>query len=243
MNDTDVSLVFAFPNFLYSSRPIYVIPSFSLHLWDGPNGVIGADLPPNAYSAFLDFGWDSDPNQMFSTEFGVRVGAFTDFNTYNSKSTRVLGKALASFRLSPTSTVKGGVYYLDRNGTKLVPAFGFLCRPNPFTRFDLFFPQPKFSRYCRTVGTRDVWWYLSGDYGGGSWTIERTDKTSDSIDINDYRAVLGVEWGTSDQLQLGRRTAFAEIGYVFGREVEYRYNPQDNYDPDDGIMVRLGIGY
>ena len=145
--------------------------------------------------------------------------------------------------MTPTSTLKGGVYYLDRNSIKLVPAGGVLCQPNPFTRYDIFFPQPKFARYCRTLGTRDLWWYLAGDFGGGTWTIKRTDGMEDSVDINDYRAIIGLEWGTSDAIRVGRRTGFAEFGYVFNREVEYRYNPQDNLTPNDGFMVRAGIGY
>ncbi len=242
-NDTDVSVIFAFPNFLYSTQPLYIVPSFSLHLWDGPDGSIGADLPANAYSGFLDIGWQSDANQMFGTEFGVRVGAFTDFDTFNNDSIRVLGKGLASFRMTPTSTLKAGVYYVDRNSIKLIPAGGILWQPNPYTRFDLFFPQPKLACYWRTIGTRDVWWYLTGDYGGGSWTIQRTDRTSDSIDINEIRAVFGMEWGMTDAIRSGRRNAFFEIGYVFDREVEYRFNPQDNFKPDDGVMFRAGIGY
>ena len=248
INDTDVSAILAFPNFLYSSQPLYVVPSFSLHLWDGPDfpGPVGtgnADLPGSAYSGFIDFGWNSDPNQIFSTEFGVRVGAFTDFKTFNSDSLRVLGKALASFRLTPTSTLKAGVYYLDRNKVKLLPAGGLLYQPNPYTRMDIFFPEPKLARYWRTVGTRDVWWYLAGDYGGGSWTIERKNGASDSIDLNDLRVMFGLEWGASDLIRAGRRSGFFEVGYVFEREVEYRHNPIDNLKPDDGVLFRLGIGY
>ena len=246
-NDTDASVVFAFPNFMYGNQPLYVVPSFSLHQWEGPistpNSALTGDLPANAYSGFLDVGWQSDPNQMFGTELGVRVGAFTDFNTWNSDSFRVLGKALAHFRLSPASTLKFGAYYLDRNKVKLLPAGGILWQPNPYTRFDIFFPQPKIARYWRTVGTRDIWWYLAGDYGGGSWTVRRRDRTEDSVDINELRAMFGLEWGSTDFIRAGRRSAFMEIGYAFDREVEYRARPLDNFKPDDGIVFRLGIGY
>ena len=243
-NDTDASLIFAFPNFLYSTQPLYVVPSFSLHLWDGPQSSTGADLPSSAYSGFIDVGWNSDPNQIFSTELGVRVGAFTDFDTFNSDSIRVLGKALANFRLTPNSTLKGGVYYLDRNSVKLVPAGGLLYQPNPYTRLDIFFPQPKLAQYWRTIGTRDVWWYIAGDYGGGSWTIRRDGgKGEDSVDINELRALAGFEWGQSDKIRAGRRTGFFEVGYAFERELEYRRNPADDIDLDDGIIFRLGIGY
>ncbi len=241
-NETDLSVAFAFPRFMYSTQPLYVIPSFSLYLWDGPgNGV--ADLPSKAYSAFLDVGWYSDPNQMFSTEFGVRVGAFTDFDTFNSDSIRILGKAIGSFRWTPATTFKLGVIYLDRNSTKLVPAVGLVCQPNPYKRYDLFFPQPKLSHYWRTVGTNDFWWYVAGDYGGGSWTVQRTSGAEDSVDINEFRVLLGMEWGQNDFIRSGRRTGFFEVGYAFEREILYRYNPADDIDPSSGFLVRAGIGY
>lgn len=247
INDFDSSLVFAFPNFGYMQQPLYVVPSFSLHLWDGPDGVTGADLPPNAYSAFIDTGWQSDPNKMFSTEFGVRFGAFTDFDTWTSKSFRVKGKALASFRLSPFSTLKGGVYYMDRRKIKLLPAFGFLCQPNPFTRYDIFFPEPKIARYCSTVGTQDVWWYMGAEYGGGTWTVTRTtgDRLGDQerVDINDIRVTTGFEWGESVAIRAGRRTAFTEIGYVFNRELRYYQNTDDDIDPGSAFLFRAGFRY
>ena len=249
-NDTDVSLPFAWPNFLGSTRPIFIVPSFSVHLWDGPSSITGADLPGSAYSAFLDFGWQTDPNQMFGLELGTRVGSFAEFGVWNSKSFRIMGKGLVSFRLTPYSTIKGGVYYLDRNRYKLLPAGGLLWQPNPYTRFDIFFPQPKIARYWRTVGTRDVWGYLSGDIGGGNWAIKRAStRQTDSVDINDIRVMAGLEWGLTDLIRVGRRTGFIEIGYVFDRELRYDKTFVDSsrgrrrLSLDDGILFRAGIGY
>ena len=53
---------------------------------------------------------------------------------------------------------------------------------------------------------------------------------------------MGFEWGPTKALQAGRRTAFAEIAWVFNREVRYRRYPQD-FDVDDGFMFRVGVGY
>jgi hypothetical protein len=248
INNFDTSLVFAFPNFLYSAQPIYVVPSFSLHLWDGPDGSTGADLPSKAYSAFIDTGWQSDPNKILGTELGVRFGAFTDFDTWNSKSFRVRGKALGHFRLTPFSTLKGGVYYVDRKRVKLLPAFGFLCQPNPYSRYDIFFPEPKIAKYCRTVGTQDVWWYVNGNFGDGSWTITRVNDsasngTEERADINDIRVATGFEWGDSNSIRAGRRTAFVEIGYVFSREVQYRINVADDINLGSSFLFSAGFGY
>ena len=245
-NDTDVSVAFAFPNFLYSTQPLYIVPSFGLHLWDGPKSegsTATADLPSSVYDGFLDFGWQSDPNQILGAELGVRVGAFTDFDLFNSESIRVRGKGLGSFRLTPASTLKAGVYYLDRDDVKLLPAGGLLWQPNPFTRFDIFFPEPKLARYWTTIGRSDVWWYAAGDYGGGAWTIRRADGTDDSVDMSDLRVMLGLEWGQSEAIRAGRRTAFMELGFVFDRDVQYRRNPADNFRANNALMFRAGFGY
>jgi hypothetical protein len=244
INDSDVSLAFVIPNFLYSTQPLYLLPSFSLHQWDGPHPSSTADLPALAYSAFLDSGWQADPARILGAELGLRVGMFSDFDTATSDSLRVMGRAIGRLRLTPRTTLKAGVMYLDRNKVKLLPAGGLLWQPNPDTRFDLFFPEPKLAHYLSTVGTMDTWWYVGGYYGGGAWTITRADKTrSDSIDINDLRLVLGLEWGRNEQMRDGRRFGFLEIGYVFDRELLYRASPSDNLSLQDTVMIRAGIGY
>jgi len=243
MNDTDASLAFAFPNFLYSGQPVYVLPSFGLHLLDGPDGSTGADLPPQLYDAFLDTGWQSDPTQLVGADLGLRVGVFSDFETANSDSLRIMGKGLVTFRLTPYSTVRGGVYYLDRNHIKLLPAFGLLYQPTQYSRYDIFFPQPKLSQYFTTLGSQDIWAYVGGEYGGGAWTIKRTSGESDNIDINDLRLLVGVEWGRSDLIRAGRHTGFFEAGFVFDREVTYKNNGNNDFSPGNTIMLRLGFGY
>jgi len=100
------------------------------------------------------------------------------------------------------------------------------------------FPNPKFSHYLTTIGTTELTWYFAGEYGGGAWTIERTDGTSDRIDINDIRVSAGLEW-------MGPRgvTGFVEAGFVFKRQVIYVVTPADSFNPDDTYMVRAGISF
>ncbi len=243
INDSDLSLAFVFPNFFFSTQPLYLLPSFSLHQWSGPRPPSTADLPPLAYSAFLDSGWQSDPARIFGAELGLRVGVFSDFETYTSDSLRIQGRAIGRVRITPRATLKGGVIYIDRNKYDLLPAFGILWQPNPDTRFDLFFPEPKLAHYLSTVGTMDTWWYVGGYYGGGSWTVKRDSGANDSIDINDIRVVLGLEWGRNEQMREGRRVGFFEIGYAFDRELLYKNAPLDNLDLQDTFMFRAGIGY
>lgn len=237
INDIETGITFTWPNFLWSNQPLYISPAFALHLWDGPS-FMPADLPPNAYSAYLDFQHATDPALQIGAELGVRVGVYTDFDTLNSHSLRVQGVALAVARLTPTMTFKFGAMYINRNDIKLLPAGGVLWQPSPQVRFDIFFPQPRLSAYMTTIGRFELWWYLAGEYGGGAWTIERTDGTSDRVDINDIRFSVGLEW-------TGPRgvTGFFEVGYVFEREVVYVVDPSDSFDPDDTFMIRTGFSW
>ena len=243
MKDIDSSLVFALPNFLHSGQPIYLVPSFGIHILSGPDGVSGADMPPTLYDAFLDTGWQSDPNQLLGADLGLRVGVFSDFSNTGSDSLRVLGKAIATFRLTPYSTLKGGVVFLDRNKVNALPAGGILYQPTPLTRYDIYFPQPKLSQYFTTIGTQDVWGYVAGDYGGGSWAIRRADGRNDQVDINDYRVIVGAEWGRNELIRTGRHTGFIETGFVFGRELVYKRDFVDNQNLGNSVMFRAGFGY
>ncbi len=241
-NDSDLSLVFAVPNFLNSSRPLYVIPSYSQHEWEGPTA-IGTDLPGSAFSGFIDSGWETNPQQTIGVELAARVGIFSAFDAINSESIRIQAKALGRLRLTPTSTLRAGVFYLDRNRIKLLPAAGILWTPNPDTRFDLFFPEPKLAHYVTSLGNSDVWWYLTGYYGGGAWTIKQTDGANDEIDINDVRLMLGLEFGKSDQIRQGFRLGFIEAGYAFNRELLYRVRSASSLDLENSFVLRAGFAY
>jgi hypothetical protein len=236
INDSEAAVTFTVPNFLTTGQPLFISPAFALHLWDGP--ISPPDLPPNAYSAYLDLQWASDPTLQIGAELGFRIGAYSDFDTLNEDSLRIQGLGLAVFRLTPTLTAKIGAMYLDRNKIKVLPAGGLLWTPTPQVRFDIFFPQPKLSAYLMTLGSYELWWYIAGEYGGGAWTIERADGTSDRIDINDIRASAGIEWTGPRGL-----TGFVEAGFVFKRQVIYVVTPDDSFNPDDTYMIRAGISF
>jgi hypothetical protein len=237
INDTEVAVTFTLPNFLTTGQPLFISPAFALHLWDGPISP-PFDLPPNAYSAYLDLQWASDPTLQIGAEIGFRIGAYTDFHTLNEHSLRIQGLGLGVFRLTPTLTAKVGVMYLDRNKIKILPAGGLLWTPTPQVRFDFFFPQPKLSAYLTTIGKHELWWYVAGEYGGGAWTIQRADGSSDRIDINDIRASAGIEWTGPRGL-----SGFVEAGFVFKRQVIYVVTPADSFNPHDSYMVRAGISF
>jgi len=240
MSEFDVSVVFAFPNFMESEQPIYVAPSFGLTMFEGPQS---EEIPGQAYSGFLDMQWTSDPTQRFYADLGLTIGVHSDFNTLTTDSLRLTGHALANISLEEHTTLKFGVMYFDRVDIKLLPAFGVFWNPHPEIRIDLFFPRPRVSQYYTSINNYDVWWYVGGEYGGGSWTMKRTGVASTQVDINDLRLVTGFEFGLAEQLRLGRHIGFIEAGIVFDREVIYKNTPGDNFSPGTTVMLRAGLGY
>jgi hypothetical protein len=219
-------------------------------LWSGPfDGNPTHDLPPNVYSAFLDLGWQSDPTKQFGLEAGGRIGVFTDFDTFESQSLRPSGILLGRYSLTPTLAAKAGVAYINRAQIKMLPAFGFLWTPNPQTRWDIFFPQPRLSSYLTTLGTRELWWYIGAEYGGGVWTAKAGapdisgNVPAQLMDINDIRVFLGLQVGPPATGGVGQRGVFVEIGYVFDRQVVFVETPNDSYSVADTIMLRGGIAF
>ena len=231
-----------FPNFLSIPEGLRVTPGFAFHWLDGPQLPETTAAPSRLYSAYLDFGIRPRFTPRFGAEVNARVGVYSDFQAFNGDSIRLIGSGIGIYRVTPEFAVKLGATYIDRVRVKLLPAGGILWTPNPQTRWDIFFPSPKLANYWTTINNKEIWWYLGGEYGGGSWSIEREVAPSrgedDRMDINDIRVILGVEMSN-----LNRYYGFAEVGYVFDRDLVFFREPGDSIHVDETVMVRAGFAW
>lgn len=240
-NDVELGTTVNFPNFMWSGLPLHISPVFVFHFWDGPDGdaaLFPTALPSRVYSTYLNFAWQPMLTPSFGGDIDASIGVYSDFDKVSKDSVRIQGTGVFVLALTPTVVVKAGVNYLDRVDLQLLPAFGFLWTPNPQTRFDVFFPKPKLAQYLTTVGNTDVWWYLNGEYGGGSWTVDRPGLVGDRrMDINDIRVGGGLEWTGYNGVR-----GFVETAYVFDRKLVFASGPADR-SLKDTIMVRGGLSY
>lgn len=239
-NDIETSATFALP-VSWAREPFLITPGFGIHTWE--QGVQTDELPNVTYDAFLDAAWNPQPWPLFGAELGVRIGVYSDFDTFTDNSIRIMGRALGVYNFSPTTQFKLGVVYLDRVQIKLLPAGGIFWTPDPDTRWEIFFPRPKYEHHFATTGTYQWWWYLVGEYGGGSWTFRRvmpTGTVEDQFDYNDIRASLGIEW--VPERNVGLRGYF-EVGFATDREIVYRYFPPSNIDLPNTFLIRGGIAF
>ena len=237
INKVELWSTFGVP-FLYNTEtPLLVTPGFAVHYLEGP--LSPADLPPRLYEAYLDGAWAPRVTEWLSGDLGARVGVYSDFSHVTDESVRFMGRGLGVLQFTPSISIAAGVWYLDRNNVKLLPAGGVIWTPSPDTNFRMVFPNPKLAHRFTTVGTAEWWWYFTGEYGGGAWTVERAGGVPDNIDYNDLRVAFGLEW-------IGQRgvRGHIEVGYVWDREVLFdRSNTPPSFKPDDTIMLRGGLDY
>ncbi|MCG8449661.1 MAG: hypothetical protein MI725_08785 [Pirellulales bacterium] len=237
INRTELSATFGVPIFYNPDTPLLLTPGFAFNWLAGPTN-LGADLPPRVYDAYLDSAWHPRLTDWLHADLGVRTGVWTDFEEVSSDSIRVLGRGLGVLSLTPKFDVHVGVWYLDRNRVKLLPAGGLHWRPN--SDWDVFavFPNPKIRRRSININTCQLWIYFAGEYGGGRWTVERLGGPDD-IDYNDIRVIYGIEWETQTQAR-----GHVEVGYVFDREILYdRSAAPPKLNLDDTVMVRAGVDF
>ncbi len=238
LDELEISATFGVPT-MPGGAPVLITPGFAVQWWDGPAAPPPTDLPPRTYSAWLDFAWNPQITPGFGASLAIRPGIYTDFNDINSRSFRIKGSALGVFTLSPRWQIAAGIVYLDRNKVKLLPAGGAVWTPNDDVRWELIFPQPKLAQRLTTYGNSSLWWYVGGEYGGDNWTIEHLGGVGDSVDYNDIRVYLGMEWKPVDCMR--GISGFAEVGFVFNRELVYHSGAR--LDLGDTLMLRAGLAY
>jgi hypothetical protein len=243
--DTEVSATFAIPVF---RNPFLITPGFAAHFWDGPNtngfglppGVLGPEMPPETYDAYLDATWKPQITPRLSADLAFRAGIYTDFVFVSSRSIRFPARGLGLYALNPQTTLVAGVVYLDRLSVRLLPAGGVIWTPDADTRYEIYFPRPKLAHRITTVRNSNLWWFVAGEYGGNTWTIHRTQMGGfgDVVDYNDLRLSMGLE-----AIGFTQRRANIEVGYVFNRRLEYRSGFTPTTYPHGTVEVRAGLAF
>jgi hypothetical protein len=182
--------------------------------------------------------WRKQFNDRWGSMVAVRPAVASDFQT-GQDAFRITGRALATWQWVPERlSLLFGVVYLDRNDLPILPGVGLIWTPTPDWRLDLIFPRPKLARRLVFLPRqREDWVYLGGSLGGRTWAVERRPGVNDQLTLRDYRLYLGWE-----RIVDGGGGLFVEVGYVFGRELEYDIDPLER-SFNDAVMIRGGVRY
>ncbi len=248
INTINTWVTFALPFYFNPNNPILVTPGFQLYLWDGPDatGDPPPTLPGQTYGAYIDAAWSPQITNWLGAELEVSPGVYTDFQRTTNQSIRILGRGLGVLNLSPTLQFKAGIWYIDRIEIKLLPAGGLVWTPDPDSRYEIFFPAPKLAHRCSTIGNHNLWAYIRGEYGGGSWTAVRppggtqVGNLNDEFEYDDLRFAIGVD--ILPETQNGLR-GYLEVGYAFDRQLVFRSNMPSKVDIGDTVLVGGGFSF
>jgi len=214
--------------------PLLFTPGYGMFFLVGPESV---QAPATLYQAYLSTRWISQLSPKWSTVLSLTGGVYSDFQHDDADALRFSGMALFTYQWTPEFQIIMGAVALNRDDYPFFPALGLIWTPNENNRLELTFPRPRYL-HCFNYGDGfEDWWYLSGEFGGGTWVVEHPLGETDALTLSDYRLILGIERKTD-----GGGKSFIEVGYVFGRKLEYRDDPTE-LDMNDTIMLRSGWWY
>ena len=196
----------------------------AVHFISGP---VQTDLPPRVYDITFGFPRRGTLGDRLSYDLLTRVGWYSDFEGGAADGIRFPSHALLYYRVNESWQWLLGIDYLDRDDVSLLPVGGVLWTPSEDWRIEAVFPKPMIAYRFR--GYR--WVYVASEMGGDTWDIERATGADDIFTYRDFRILFGL------QANSGEEPHCLEIGYVFGRHLEYRSGTPD-YSPPDTILIR-----
>jgi hypothetical protein len=207
-----------------------LVTGMGFHFLSGP---VRTDMPPRLFD--FQIGGQARNSLTEELRYDVRfvVGAFSDFEGSAREGIRFPGHAVGYYRWLPWCEFVFGVDYLDRDDVRILPVAGLILTPRDDLRLELVFPTPRID--WRISPTSSL--YLAGEFGGGTWAIERVPDADDVATYRDLKLLFGISTRDSDGSVGG-----LEIGYVFGRELSYRSGVGD-YSLGDAILIRSTTRY
>ena len=186
--------------------------------------------------------------RLQAAELDSSIGVYSDFAKITSQSIRPMGKGLAVIGIPDTNlTMKVGVWYINREKYKLLPAGGFVWKPSPLTEFDILFPNPKFTQLLDHHARRRRMVVVSFrrlrrrgvDHQAGRQPRLRRRPTRSTWWTTTTSAR---PWASTSSRPRGA-TGFFEGGYAFERQLNYASGLPSQFVPDGAFYVHAGISF
>ena len=78
---------------------------------------------------------------------------------------------------------------------------------------------------------------MGASFGGSTWAVRRSSGSDDELTLRDYRLLLGYE-----RILNGGTGYSVEMGYVFGRELEYELGGERR-EFGDSFVIEAGLSF
>ncbi len=210
-------------------------PQLGARLWDGPGT---PTLPGSVYRLGWDFTLATPIVGLWSMQLDFNPSINSDFQSgLGRQALNLDGNAMLFYRASPQWMVVLGAGYWDRVDKIILPYAGVVWNPNDQWELRLLFPKSRVSYFVGNFNNAAHWLYATGEYHVESYQIDQPGVSAhQQVQFQDWRLALGLR---SDHSMYDK---FIEVGYVFGRNVEFlRTTPSFNFN--DTLMLRAGVKF
>lgn len=237
--ELDVHKEYSMPvfwNWIFTARA-----EFGLRNWSGPQTTPmfpTTELPGDVYRFAGDFQLHTPQAGPWSALVGFTPQINTDLNdNLTSDAYFWDGRGVLFYHASPHVTLVGGAAFWDRVNDQVVPIAGVILSPNDLWEFRLVFPEPRISYHIGRPFGFETWLYARAEYNVEAYQINlKSTGMREVVETEDWRALLGLRWNN------GWVSSYVEAGWVFGRDVEYRYGTP-GFDIGSGFIARMGIRF
>ena len=219
---------------------ILLTPSFepTFVQWDGPE-----PFPKTLYSASLNCTLMKKINERWSAMASVGPRWSSDGKeTKHAVRCSLMGGM--TWIKSRQWQFRFGVVYLNRSDSfNIIPYGGLVWAPNDDWKYELMLPMLRVSRRCHTLpailsrdGESSHWAYFGLGFGGGTWAFQSVGDRSDVANYSEFSVAVGLE-----SKQRERSPWKAELGYVFGRNMDFQNKTMRNFHIGDTIALRVTV--
>jgi hypothetical protein len=214
---------------------------FNYRAWEGPQtspALSAVALPGSVYRVGWDLKLATPANYQWSALLAFNPSINSDFEQSLSRNAWNLdGRGMIFFRQTPQWTWVLGAGYWDRVHDKVIPYAGVIYTPNPRWEWRILFPESRISYLLGQPYGFATWFYARGEYHSEAYEIMAPITGGrEQVEITDWRILMGFRFDN------GWVSSFIEAGWVFNRDVDYRYATPD-FDVRSGFIGRIGLRF
>jgi len=227
---------------VFGPPPPFITAGYDFTQLEAPASL---DLPSSMHEFSTGLAWMRRINERWMLRFMLSGAFATDLHNTGGDAWRMRGGGFAIYRPNERWSLAVGAMATGRMDIPVLPAAGLIWQPTPALTVNLMMPRPRISWMIIERDNRQHWVYIGGAIDGGDWAYERANGVGDRLEYREWRLVLG--WESMPPKPLGAfmstgTTINAEVGYVFGREFEFKSATPD-ISIGNAVLLRAGIRF